>query len=137
MGVGPKTYIHTLLVLGAGPLIYIHTLFVLSANRGFERETLEGGSSNEITLTTFLKFNQQELSAARYIYTEISEQFIFDKKSHAWQPRIKYCKLISRTYTVSLNETERYYLRLLNLKVKGGTSFDNLKTVDNFLHEIF
>jgi ATP-dependent DNA helicase PIF1 len=37
-------------------------------------------------------------------------------------------------YTVNLNEPERYYIRLL-LNVKGATSFDHLKTVDNVLYE--
>ncbi len=38
-------------------------------------------------------------------------------------------------YTVSLNEPERYYPRLLLLNIRGATSFEYLKTVDNTLYE--
>jgi hypothetical protein len=40
-------------------------------------------------------------------------------------------------YTVSLNDTERYYLRLLLLNIRGATSFEDLKTIDNRTYETF
>ncbi len=91
---------------------------------GGEQVALEAASSKETTLTAWFKLNQQDPSANQYLYSEIPENFVFDKASHSWQPRIKYCKLISRMYTVSLNEPERYYLRLLLLNIRGATSFD-------------
>jgi hypothetical protein len=104
---------------------------------GGEQAALEAASSKETTLTAWFKLNQREPSANQYLYSEIPENFVFDKESHSWQPRKKRCKLISRMYTVSLNEPERYYLRLLLLTIKGATSFDYLKTVDNVLYKTF
>jgi len=40
-------------------------------------------------------------------------------------------------YTVSLNDAERYYLRLLLLHVKGATSFQYLRTVENKVFSTF
>ena len=40
-------------------------------------------------------------------------------------------------YTVHPLEEERYYLRLLLLHVKGATSSEDLKTVNNIVHPTF
>jgi hypothetical protein len=45
--------------------------------------------------------------------------------------------MIGRLYFASINEGERYYLRLLLLNRKGATSFDDLKTVDDITHRTF
>jgi hypothetical protein len=104
---------------------------------GEEQEALEAASTKETTLTAWFKLNQNDPSANDYLYTEIPEHYVFDKKANSWRPRERYCKLISRMYTVSMNEAERYYLRLLLLNVKGATSFEHLKTVNNVLYETF
>jgi len=102
-----------------------------------EQEALEAATSRETTLTAWFKLNEKEPPANRYLYAEIPEHFVFDRDSSSWQPRKQHRKLISQMYTVSLNEPERYYLRLLLLNVRGATSFDYLKTVNNIVYKTF
>lgn len=52
-------------------------------------------------------------------------------------PDVRQDSCIGRVYTVHPNSSERYYLRLLLHTVQGPTSFDDLKTVDGELQEIF
>ena len=40
-------------------------------------------------------------------------------------------------YFASPNSGERFYLRLLLTVVRGPTSFENLRTVNNVLHDTF
>ncbi|KMQ89177.1 hypothetical protein RF55_11214 [Lasius niger] len=55
-----------------------------------------------------------------------------------WKPRQKGGdKIILRLYTVSIKDTERFYLRLLLLHVAGAKRFENLRTVNGVLYETF
>lgn len=45
--------------------------------------------------------------------------------------------IVSRMYTVSLRDEERFYLRLLLLHIPGATSFESLRTVGLVVHETF
>lgn len=46
-------------------------------------------------------------------------------------------KIISRLYTVSIKDIERFYLRLLLLHVAGAKRFEDLRTVNGVLYETF
>ena len=47
-----------------------------------------------------------------------------------WNPRKNATSAIGRLYMVQPSEGERYYLRILLTRVRGATSFDDLKTVE-------
>jgi hypothetical protein len=104
---------------------------------GKEEEALEAALTKETTLTAWFKLNEVNESANKYLYTEIPEHYVFHRDSGSWQPRLRQSRVISRMYTVSLNDPERYYLRLLLLHVRGAKSFEDLKTVDNVTFESF
>ncbi|KMQ86042.1 hypothetical protein RF55_15093 [Lasius niger] len=58
-------------------------------------------------------------------------------KETKWKPRQRGGEIIiSRLYTVSIKDTERFYLRLL-LHVAGAKCFEDLRTVDGVLYETF
>ncbi len=97
--------------------------------QGKEMEALESASSKETMLTAWFKLNLRNTSAKQYLYSDIPEHYVFDKETNSRQPRKM--KIISRMYTVSPNDAERYYLRLLLQHVKGATSFQYLRTVEN------
>ncbi|KMQ84670.1 hypothetical protein RF55_17343 [Lasius niger] len=46
-------------------------------------------------------------------------------------------KIISRLYTVSIKDIEKFYLRLLLLHVTGAKCFEDLRTVNGILYETF
>ena len=47
-----------------------------------------------------------------------------------WNPHKNVTSAIGRLYIVQPSEGERYYLRILLTRVRGATSFDDLKTVE-------
>jgi hypothetical protein len=74
--------------------------------QGKEIEALEAASPKETTLTAWFKLNLRDSSARQYLYTDIPGHYVFELNS--WQTRKKQMNIISRMYTVSLNEAERY-----------------------------
>jgi hypothetical protein len=76
--------------------------------QGKEIEAFEAASPKETTLTAWFNLNLRDSSARQYLYTDIPGHYVFDKKLNSWQPRKKQMNIISRMYTVSLNEAERY-----------------------------
>lgn len=51
--------------------------------------------------------------------------------------KIEQNKSISRMYTVSIKDEERFYLRILLLHVNGTTSYDYLRTVNGITYSTF
>ena len=98
---------------------------------GNEKEALERSTHGDTQLTAWFKLNQENESAHKYLYTEIPTYYLFNNTFKKWMQ----CKrngenIISRMYSVSPKENERFYLRVLLLHVPGATSYDNLKTVN-------
>ncbi|KAH7818405.1 putative ATP-dependent DNA helicase PIF1 [Monocercomonoides exilis] len=116
---------------------------------GKEYEAMENAQHRDTTLIAFFKLNAE--SQKKYgenisddphdsrslTYSEVGSKFIFDKKTHSWKYRSYKSKIVTRLYTVSPRDQERYYLRLLLLNVKGPTSYEYLKTYDNHIHNTF
>ena len=89
-------------------------------------------------LLSWFKLNSEDPAANKYLYTEITEHYVYHTKQKKWMVR-KRCanKVISRMLSVRPNEGERFYLRLLLLHVHGAKSFDYLRTVDGVLYNTF
>lgn len=83
---------------------------------GEEQQALERSLQKGTTLTAWFKLNQVDINARTKYYTEIPYHYTFDGRS--WKPRLS-GKVLSRMYTVSPSDVERYCLRLLLLHVKG------------------
>ena len=69
-------------------------------------------------------------------YVEFPKHYVFDKRERCWVPR-QSGKTIGRISNVSPSCGELYFLRILLNKVKGPTSFDDLKTFDGIIHKTF
>jgi hypothetical protein len=104
---------------------------------GDELQALERAASKETTLTAWFKLNCVDNSANQYKYIDIPYNYVFNKRDSKWNKRKNNTKIISRMYTVSVSEGERYFLRLLLLNIPGAKSFDDLKTVNNQLCATF
>src|SRR5580765_5147656 len=82
--------------------------------------------------------NGKKKNAVQFLYTDIPYHYVYDKKETKWKSRKKGGeKIISRLYTVSIKDIERFYLRLLLLHVAGAKRFEDLKTVNGVLYETF
>ncbi|KMQ87777.1 hypothetical protein RF55_12854 [Lasius niger] len=105
---------------------------------GNEEQAAERELNRDTMLTAWFKLNQTDENAVQFLYTDIPYHYVYDKKETKWKPRKKGSeKIISRLYTVSIKDIERFYLRLLLLHVAGAKSFEDLKNVNGILYETF
>lgn len=103
---------------------------------GNEESAFIAASERDTTLTAWFKLIQGNHPARQYLYREIPEHFVFNEKSRKWTPRQRFHKVISRVYSVSPRDAERFHLRLILCHVKG-TSFEVLRTVNGVLCDTF
>jgi hypothetical protein len=79
--------------------------------------------NSKTTLTAWFKLNESDPLANDFLYHEIPKYYSWKKEITTWSKRVDgyvdVDKVIGRMYVVSPKEGERYYLRLLLLKVKG------------------
>lgn len=96
---------------------------------GDENTALDRAGDRKTTLTAWFELNATNESALKYVYTDIPYHFVF--ANGKWKERQR-CqdKTISRMYSVSPRDSERFFLRLLLLHIPGATSFEQLRTVD-------
>ncbi len=86
-----------------------------------EERALLNSDKNGTMLTDWFELNKRDFSARQYLYAEIPQHFVFSQ--HNWVPR-KQGSAISRMYSVSPTDIERFHLHLLLLHVRGATSFE-------------
>ena len=69
-------------------------------------------------------------------YAEFPSRFVYNKEKQEWFPR-KQGHSIGRLQYIPPGTGELYYMRLLLTIQKGCTSYQSLRTVDNFVHNSF
>lgn len=80
------------------------------------------------TLTAFFYLNQWDEFARTLFYSDIPTHYTW-QANKTWRRRQR-GTAVGRLYTVHPNNRECFYLRLLLTKVRGPTSFEDLRTVD-------
>ena len=92
-------------------------------------ETLHSNAQKHTRLTAWFELNKVDKEAHQYRYVDLAEFYTWQKKSCIWTPRMKGGeKAISRVYSVSVQNAELFYLRLLLFNVTGCTSFEDIRT---------
>ncbi|XP_072758697.1 uncharacterized protein [Anoplolepis gracilipes] len=115
----------------------VHDYQMVYFRAGNEEQTAQRELNRDTTLTAWFKLNQSDENAVHFLYTDIPYHYAYEKKITKWKPRKKGGeKIISRLYTVSIKDNERFYLRLL-LHVTGTKCFEDLRTVNGVIYEIF
>lgn len=103
---------------------------------GHEEEALLAASSGCTMLESWFHLNRCELDAHQWLYTEVPQNYVYVRGK--WQKRQRGGdKIVSRMYSVSIRDAERFYLRMLLLHVKGATGFDSLRMVDGVMCQSF
>ena len=106
---------------------------------------LEDANSEEIcermetaksTLIAYFHYNATCDNGRHYLYQEFPTQFVFNKKKWEWTPR-KRGFAIGQIYHCNPFMKEKYYLRLLLTVVRGSQSFEDLRTVSEYLCPTF
>ncbi|XP_029172378.1 uncharacterized protein LOC114941527 [Nylanderia fulva] len=94
-------------------------------------------------LLDYFQLNARDEEAKQYLYSDIPSHYVFKKviingrTINRWVKRQRYFNCIGRMYSVSPSQIELFHLRILLLHVKGATSFQELKTVNNEIHQTF
>nr|XP_012563438.1 unnamed protein product [Hydra vulgaris] len=104
---------------------------------GEEQVALDRAAQRDTHLTAWFKLKSENEGTHRYSYVDIPYQFVFDDKHCKWKVRQRGGnKVIVRMYKVSPTG-ELFFLRLLLLKAKGASSWEDLHTVNGIVLETF
>ena len=105
---------------------------------GEEAEAIERESSRRTHLTAWFRLNTEDPTARQLLYTEVPLHYVFRDRDKKWVPRQRGGdRIISRMYSVSPADAEKFHLRLLLLHVPGARSFEEVKTVDGVVATSF
>jgi hypothetical protein len=98
-------------------------------------EALEQSTSK---LLAWFEYNRNHEDGRQYLYHEFPEHYVYnkDKEVRSWTPRQRGFA-IGRVYYCSPNAGERFYLRMLLMRVPGATSYEYLRTVEGTIHPTF
>ena len=102
--------------------------------QGQHQQAIDRAQERETTLTAYFSLNQRDPEAHQFLYSDIVHNYCFGKFNNVykWKKRQRRQHgLIGRVYNVSPREVERFHLRILLYHVRGATSFQHLRTVDN------
>lgn len=103
---------------------------------GSEEDAVNSAIGKHTTLTAWFHLNSTDQEAKSIYYADIPNNYIFCQNT--WKKRKQRGnKVIGRMYAVAPNDPERYFIRLLLLHVKGATSFESLRTVNNSIYSTF
>ena len=87
-------------------------------------------------LTAYFKYNAA--NHTQYTYSEFPKYFVFNKQKRVWTPRKQRGdRIISRIYSASPKDMEKYALRVLLHNVPGATSFEDLRTAEGEVQETY
>ncbi|CAH1433533.1 unnamed protein product [Lactuca virosa] len=86
--------------------------------------------------TAWMECNAIDSEARKLTYVEFPTKFVWILNGRFWKRR-KVGKAIGRIHSVSPKLGEPYFLRILLNKVKGPTSFDDIRTVNGQTHSSF
>ncbi|KYN21838.1 ATP-dependent DNA helicase PIF1, partial [Trachymyrmex cornetzi] len=94
-------------------------------------------------LLDYFELNTRDDEAKQYLYSDIPSHYVFKKVTingktiNCWEKRQRYFNCIGRMYSVSPSQIELFHLRILLLHVKGAKNFQELRTVNNEVHQTF
>ncbi|XP_054259696.1 ATP-dependent DNA helicase pif1-like [Macrosteles quadrilineatus] len=100
------------------------------------------------TLTAFFKLCQNDPFAKTLLYCEVPHYYTWNATRKEFRrrllgvpvennPGIKYSDALGRVYNIHPNNLECFCLRMLLHKVRGPTSFQDLRTVENVIYATY
>lgn len=99
-------------------------------------DQIESGTAGNTTLTEYFRICTENrpipkttLRGRDLMYTDVPKYFKWNQDKNRLELRVNNTPSVPRLYFASMNQGERYFLRLLLTNVRGATSFQNLKNV--------
>ncbi|KAK9050036.1 hypothetical protein SSX86_030995 [Deinandra increscens subsp. villosa] len=99
-------------------------------------DVLEKASISSSMFESWMKCNELYPHARNLTYVQFPSKFVWHAKDRCWKPR-KQGVSVGRIHSVSPALGEAYFLRVLLNKVKGPTSFEDIRTVNGHQHASF
>ncbi|GFV21566.1 ATP-dependent DNA helicase [Trichonephila clavipes] len=97
-----------------------------------ERQALKRAAQRNTMLTAWFELNRTDPDANKYLYVDIRKHFVW--KNNKWERRVRLGgRIVSRLYSVSPKDIERFHLRILLFHVPGAKSFEELKTYEGVM----
>ena len=85
-------------------------------------------------LTACFKLNTTFVEARQYLYADIPKHYTFNKKTGVWKPRkLGGYKILSRMYSASPRDHEKYSFRALLLHVTGARSYEYIRSYNGVI----
>ncbi|XP_071740490.1 uncharacterized protein [Rutidosis leptorrhynchoides] len=102
----------------------------------FDEEELLDNVLNKPSVNTsmfleWMKCNKVNEEARQLTYVEFPSKFVWQKKERVWTRRKRSGGAIGRIHHVSPSAGELFYLRILLNKVRGPTSYEDIRTVNH------
>jgi hypothetical protein len=80
----------------------------------------------------WMNYNKSSQNARKLLYVEFPTKFVWKLDKRKWEERRRGFS-IGRIHSISPSVGEAYYLRILLNKIRGPTSFEDIRTVDGHL----
>ncbi|XP_071694488.1 uncharacterized protein [Rutidosis leptorrhynchoides] len=100
-------------------------------------QVLENPSVNTSMFLEWMKCNGCSQQARQLTYVDFPTKFIWDKDYRVWKLRKRKTGAIGRIHHVAPAAGDLFYLRILLNKVKGPTSYEEIRTVNGILFDNF
>nr|GEU77537.1 hypothetical protein [Tanacetum cinerariifolium] len=104
-----------------------------------EKKILDASMQPSVASSKFLawmKCNETDDAAQTLTYADFPSKFVWKSKKRMWERR-KQGYVVGRIHQVPPSLGEAYYLRVLLNKIKGKTSWEEIRTVDGKLYDSF
>ncbi|GFY13895.1 ATP-dependent DNA helicase [Trichonephila clavipes] len=97
-----------------------------------EYKALERAALRNTMLTAWFALNRADFDGNRYLYADIPKHFVW--KNNKWERRVQLGnRIVSRFYSVSPKDIERFNLRMLLFHVPRAKSFEELRIYEGIV----
>ncbi|XP_056642867.1 uncharacterized protein LOC130449210 [Diorhabda sublineata] len=98
-----------------------------------EANNIEARLQSRSKLEAYFELNSHDVVARTYLYHEIPQHYTWNYKECKWQSRRQVSKQIGCMIDVSPlpGQMELFFFRLLLSRIKGATTYDDLKKIDD------
>ncbi|XP_023741901.2 uncharacterized protein LOC111889982 [Lactuca sativa] len=85
----------------------------------------------------WMECNKHDEDARKLSYVEFPTKYVWNKSDKIWTKRKTKSKALGRLNHVSPKAGDIYYLRILLNKIKGPTSYEDIKTINGIVHDSY